>query len=309
MSRKGEISVKYRSTIDRSHVGYLFILPFFIIFLVFHLYPIVYSLYLSFTQYDGFNPPAFIGLKQYSRLVADAYFWQALGNTLRIWLPNILLQLALALYFAVVFTNRRPKVRGVKFFRAVFYFPNLVTMASIALLFSVILDWQHGALNQMLFGENKDIYINWLAHPPRAQMIVALLQTWIWFGYTLIILMAGIQGIPQSYYEAAVVEGAGNNTIFWRITLPLLRPIMGFVVITSIIGGLQIFDVPYVITAGSGGRGRSLVTAMVFMYRRAFDLTQFGYGAAVSWMLFMITVVASLVYLKLAGIRAEGGGR
>ena len=277
------------------------------VFLVFHLYPILHSLYLSFAQYDGFTAPQIVGLTNYQRLVGDQLFWQALSNTLRIWLPNIALQLGLALYFAVIFTNRRPRVRGVKFYRAVFYFPNLVTMASIALLFSVILDWQHGALNQMLFGAERSDYINWLAHPPRAQFIIALLQTWIWFGYTLIILMAGIQGIPQSYYESAVVEGAGNGTIFRRITLPLIRPIMGFVIITSIIGGLQIFDVPYVITAGGGGRGRSLVTAVMFMYRRAFQVSQFGYAAAVAWMLFVITVIASLVYLKVAGISPDGG--
>ncbi len=301
--------MKYRAGIDRPLIGYLFVLPFFVAFAVFHLYPIIYSLYLSFTLYDGFNPPEWTGLDQYMRLMGDAYFWQAIRNTLLIWVPNIILQLGIALYFAVIFTNRRPRLRGVKVYRAVFYFPNLVTMAAIALLFAVILDWQHGALNQLLFGDNQEAYINWLAHPPRARFIVSLLQTWIWFGYTLIIFMAGIQGIPQSFHESAVVEGAGNWTIFWRITLPLLRPIMGFVIITSIIGGLQIFDIPYVITAGGGARGRSLVTAMFFMYRRAFDLTQFGYGAAVSWMLFVITVAASLVYLKLAGIRPDGGSK
>ena len=294
------------SLIKRPLAGYLFILPFFLFFVAFNLYTIGYSLFLSFTHYDAFNPPVWVGFENYARLIQDSRFWDAFANTWKIWLPNIIMQLSLALFLAVVFTNRRPRIRGMKFFRSVFYFPNLITMASVALLFMVLLDWQHGALNQLLFGENQGEYIHWLRHPDRARFIISLIQTWMWFGYTLIIFIAGIQGISPSYYESAIVEGANGWQTFSRITLPLLRPIMAFVVITSLIGGMQLFDVPHVITGGTGGRGNALVTNIIFMYNAAFTHDQIGYGASVAWGLFVLILAFSLIYIKLVGIKAEG---
>jgi len=165
----------------KNYKNLLFVLPFFIFFLAFHLYPMLYTLFLSFTQYDGFKDPVLIGFNNYKNLIVNKYFWNSFINTWKIWLPNIILQLIIALFMANWLTNTRLKIKKVGFFRAVFYFPNLVTAASIAVLFIVILDWQHGSLNQILFGQETEKYIYWMVNPARTQFIVSLIQTWMWF--------------------------------------------------------------------------------------------------------------------------------
>jgi cellobiose transport system permease protein len=310
--------------IRKKHIGILFILPFFIFYLVFQFYPVLFSLFLSFTDWDGFAEPVFTGFANYGRIFTELYaritganlldipgeFWLAFVNTWRIWLPNIIMQLVIAMAVAVSFTNTRIKLKGAGFFRGIFYFPNLVTAASIGVLAMVVLDWQHGALNQLLFGDDKQAYISWLADPVTAQFIISIIQTWMWFGYTMIILMAGLQGIPITYYEAAQLDGASVLRTFFRITLPLLLPILTFVVITSLIGGMQLFDIPYIIISrfkhGSvidfgTDTAKALSTSIYYMYNQAFGLTQpsFGYAAAVSYMLFVLIAFFSVLYLRL----------
>jgi len=286
----------------KNYKNLLFVLPFFIFFLAFHLYPMLYTLFLSFTQYDGFKDPVLIGFNNYKNLIVNKYFWNSFINTWKIWLPNIILQLIIALFMANWLTNTRLKIKKVGFFRAVFYFPNLVTAASIAVLFIVILDWQHGSLNQILFGQETEKYIYWMVNPARTQFIVSLIQTWMWFGVSMIILMAGIQGIPSTYYEAAVIDGATEGQIFFKVTLPLLMPVLTYVVITSLIGGMQIFDIPFVISIGPGVVGeveKALSTMVVYLYNTGFRYNRMGYASAISYVLFIITVCFSVIYLRV----------
>jgi multiple sugar transport system permease protein len=262
----------------------------------------LYTLFLSFTKYDGFKDPVLIGFKNYKSLMVNKYFWNSFINTWKIWLPNIILQLVIALFMANWLTNARLKIKKVGFFRAVFYFPNIVTAASIAVLFIVILDWQHGALNQILFGQEADKYIYWMVNPARTQFIISLIQTWMWFGVSMIILMAGIQGIPSTYYEAAVIDGATEGQIFFKITLPLLMPVLTYVVITSLIGGMQIFDIPFVISIGPGVVGeveKALSTMVVYLYNTGFRYNRMGYASSISYVLFIITVCFSVIYLRI----------
>jgi len=313
--------------ISKNHRGLLFILPFFLFYLAFNFYPVLYSFFLSLTRWDGYAEPQFIGFQHYARLFTElgtrimganeldipGEFWLAFINTWRIWLPNIILQLVIALFLGVIFTNARLKIRGVGFFRAVFYFPNLVTAASIGILALVLLDWQHGAINQLLYGPAAGYpggqyppEFNTMVDPIKAQFVVSIIQTWQFFGVSFILLMAGMQGIPKSYYEAADLDGASATQAFFKITLPLLLPVFTFVVITSLIGGMQIFDVPYVFTTGTmvgiGGESTKALTTMVlYLYKQAFGLTNpnFGYAAAVSYMLFVIIAVFSVIYIKM----------
>lgn len=283
---------------SKKYTGLKFVLPFFVVFLVFQLYPILYTFFLSFNKYDGFNDPEFVGFENYLNLFQDKYFWLSFLNTWKIWLPNIILQLVIALLVAVLFTNYTLKVKFTGFFRAVFYFPNLVTAASIALLFNVLLDWQNGAVNQLLFGADKESYVFWMNNPGIAQMAISLIQTWMWFGYSMILFVAGLMGIPKSYYEAASIDGASSVQAFFKITLPQLRPIIIYVVITSLIGGMQLFDIPQVITDGSGEPSRSLMTAIMYMYNTGFRYERFGYAASVSYLLFVMIIIFSVLYLK-----------
>jgi cellobiose transport system permease protein len=283
---------------------------------------------LSFTKWNGFSDPEFIGLHHYARIFNELIarlagadilnipggFWMSFINTWKIWLPNIAIQLVISLFLGVIFTNTRLQMRGVGFFKAIFYFPNLVTAASIGVLALVLLDWQHGVINQILHGPAASFpggmyppEFNILMNPIKAQFVISIIQTWRWFGVTMIILIAGMQGIPKSYYEAANLDGASAVQAFFKITLPLLMPVLTFVIITSIIGGLQIFDIPFIFLRGTlsgqlgSETGKALSTMVYYMYANAFGLTQanFGYAAAVSYVLFVLIALFSILYLKL----------
>ncbi|MEJ2665005.1 MAG: sugar ABC transporter permease [Spirochaetia bacterium] len=312
--------------LKKKYIGLLFILPFFIFYFVFNFYPVIYSFFLSLTKWDGYADPQFIGFHHYARIFTELFqrfagagkldvpgeFWLAFVNTWRIWLPNIIMQLVIALFLGVIFTNARLKIKGVGFFRAIFYFPNLVTAASIGVLALVLLDWQHGAINQLIHGPasafpggNYPPEFNIVSNPVSTQMVISIIQTWQWFGVSMILLMAGMQGIPKTYYEAADLDGASTIRTFFQITIPLLMPVFTFVIVTSLIGGMQIFDIPYVFTHGTmvgigGETGKALTTMVLYMYNQAFGLTQasFGYAAAVSYMLFLIIAIFSIVNIK-----------
>ncbi len=279
--------------------GYLFILPFFIVFITFTIYPILLTFYYSFTSYSGMGSPEFIGLANYSRLITDTYFLQAFFNTMYIWGINFFFQLGIALLLAILFSDIRLNMKGLGFFRALFYLPNLITIASVALLFSILLGWHHGTINHLLLDLGLISQpINWLNSPTTARWSVALIGAWMWFGHTFIILMAGISGISKDYFEAALIDGANRFQMFTRVTIPLLKPILLYVLITSLIGGLQIFDLPMLITDGTGSPQGSLNTMVLYLYNQAFRFNNYGYAAAVAYGLFVITVIFSLITFK-----------
>ncbi len=287
--------------------AYIFILPFFVVFAIFIAYPIGNTLWVSLTDESMTTFESnFIGLENYFVELSQPLFWKALLNTLIIWLPNIISQLAIGLGLAWILTNARLRAKGSSFFRAIYFFPNLVTVASIAVLTYALFDWQKGPINFLLFGtgpEDAKKYIWWFNDPRLSQIIVSIIQTWMWFGYTMIMFIAGIQSISESYVEAAVIDGANEWQVFRRITLPLLRPMMTYVLITSLIGGMQIFDLPWVLTNGAGnapgGVENSLTTSMVYLYSRAFSWDQnLGGASAVSWLLFMFIATVSAIYLR-----------
>ncbi|GGD12413.1 carbohydrate ABC transporter permease [Pontibacillus salipaludis] len=282
-----------------NHKGYYFIAPFFAIFLVFNIYPVLLTFYYTFTRYEGYGKPEFIGLENYTRILTDGYFLEAFINTWKIWGLNFALQLGIALFLAALFSDLRYRIKGIGFFRAVFYLPNLITISSVAILFNIMLDWQHGSINMFLMkiGLISDP-INWLNEPATAQISVALILTWMWFGYTFIVLMAGVSGIPGELYEAALIDGANRWQTFVHITLPLLKPIMLYVMITSLIGGLQLFDLPMLITDGLGAPEGSLNTMVLYLYNQAFRYNNYGYAATIAYALFLITVLFSVVTFR-----------
>lgn len=282
--------------------AYLFIAPFVIVFLIFNIYPIFLTFYYSLTNYSGMGGienATFIGLDNYERLLNDRYFYQAFFNTIRIWGFNFIVQMLIALGLALLFSDIRLKLRGVSVFRALFYLPNIITVASVALLFSILLDWNHGSLNQMLMSIGIISQpINWLNSPVYAQSAVALIGAWMWFGNSFIILLAGISGISRDFYEAALIDGANWWQSFRYITLPQLKPILLYVLITSIIGGLQLFDLPMLLTDGQGAPRGALNTMVLYLYNQAFQYNNFGYGATIAYGLFFITVVFSAITFR-----------
>lgn len=291
----------------RSLYGLFFCLPFVIIFLVFSVYPVFRTLQMSFMDYKGFGAEKFIGLDNFKRAFGDKLFWSAFLNTLKIWGVNIVLQLGLALLLTIIFNDMKYRMKGMSIFRALFYLPNLIACTSVAFLFKTLLDWQFGSVNQLLM--NMHIIsapINWLGgNELTAQMVVGVVGAWMWFGNSFIMLMAAVQGIDRSYFEAATIDGAGRWRIFASITMPLLRPIMLYVAVTSLIGGLQLFDLPYLMSGTKGQPGRSLFTAVFYFYDMAFNKRQMGYAAALAFVLFLIIAVFCGIAFKLMNRKEE----
>ena len=276
--------------------GLYFVIPFFILFFVFQLYPILYTFFLSFNKFDGFSEPVFLGLGHYKRILTDKAFLLAFTNTWRMWGVNIVLQLFFAFLFAALLTNIRLRIKCVGFFRAVFFLPNIVTAVSLSLLFGVLLGYPNGAVNQLLYGDETARYINWLGDANRARFIISLIQTWVWFGSTMIILMAGILGVPRTFYEAAEMDGANGVRQFFSITMPVIKPILLFVAVTSIVGGMQLFDIPAILT--SGGPGNATKTTVMYIYETGFAFDRFGYASALSYVLFIILALCSFITFR-----------
>lgn len=284
-----------------NNVAYLFVLPFIVVFLIFSVYPVFRTLYLSFTDYKGYGDANFVAVANYARVLKDKYFWQALGNTARMWGWNIVFQLGIAFLLTMVFSDMKYRIRGLSIFRAMFYLPNLIAPTSIAFLFKTLLDWKFGTFNQVLTKLHLiSAPIDWLGKPTVAPYVISAIQTWMWFGNSFIMLMAGVQGIPRDYFEAAAIDGAGRWKVFGKITLPLLKPIMIYVAITSLIGGLQLFDLPHLISQGNAAiHDGPLNTVVMYLYKFGFTVNQVGYSAAIAYALFVIILVISIAQFKI----------
>lgn len=291
---------------DINRTGYLFVLPFVIVFLVFSVYPVFRTLYLSFTNYKGYGDATWAGIDNYIRVVKDKFFWRDLWNTIKIWGVNIILQIGLAFLLTVIFSDIKYRIRGLAVFRAMYYLPNLIAATSVAFLFKTLLDWKFGSFNQMLMllGLTKQ-QVNWLGSSATAPYVISVIQTWMWFGNSFIVLMAGVQGIPKDYFEAAAIDGAGRWTVFGKITLPLIRPIMLYVFVTSLIGGLQLFDLPFLMNGTAPGTAGepsgSLQTVVMYLYKFGFETHQVGYASAIAYTLFFIILIVSIIQFKTLG--------
>ena len=253
--------------------GYVFTLPFLIVFLIFNLWPTIYTFLLSFGNLKGLKSDfQIIGFANFAKLVGDKYFWGAVGNTFIIWGLNFAPQLGLALLFAVWLTNTKLNLRGKNAFRALFYMPNLLTATSVAILYRSLFAYPVGPVNQLLlkFGLVTEAF-NFFRSVPASRLIVAFIQWWMWCGQTLILLMAAITGISPSLYESAVIDGANEWQCTWKITVPLLRPMMFFLLITSMVGGMQMFDIPFLITGMHGEPDFKIRTTAVYMYNVGFQ--------------------------------------
>ena len=300
--------MKKKSIKNYNRAGYLFVLPFVIVFLIFNVYPVLRTLYLSFTnaKIAGVGKIQWVWFDNYIRVITDKFFWRALGNTLKIWGVNIVLQLGLAFLLTIIFSDIKYKIKGLGIFRVIYYLPNLIAATSVAFLFKTLLDWRYGTFNQIIyqvfkfFGKSYNP-IDWLGTAAHAGSTIAVISAWMWFGNSFIMLMAGVQGISKDYFEAAAIDGAGRWTVFGKITLPLLKPILLYVAITSLIGGLQMFDLPYLMADKASASYNSVQTAVMYLYKFGFETgtTQTGYASAIAYILFLIILTVSVVQFKL----------
>lgn len=289
--------MKKKSINNRSIYGYVFVLPFFITFIFLGLYPVLFTFSLSIQKWDGLAKETYVGMANFRRLMTDKVFYLTIWNTLRIWIISYIPQLLTALLLAGVFTMNR--IKGMKMFRAIYYLPNLVTAASVGLLFNLIFNGNKSVVNNILCA----LHINgapfdFFNSPTFVSNLTSYVQWWMWFGYTTILVMAGITTIDQCLFEAAQIDGAGKGQTFRLITLPLIKPTIVYITITSIIGGMQLFDVPSTMSDGTGEPDKVILTTSMYLYNQGFKNHNYGYSAAISVGLFIIIGVMSILSLR-----------
>ena len=299
-------------TQKKNFYGYLFIAPFVIGFLVFGLYPIYNTFSLSFTDYTLMSRSGdFVGWKNFERLFADDFFVTAVKNTWLIWILNFIPQIGVALLLSVWFTNTRLNLKGVGVWRALFFLPNLLMPAVVASLFFALFAY-YGPVNQLMVRSGLlPEAMHFLEDATTARGLVVFIQWWTWFGQTVIIVMAGMTSIPLPLYEAAMVDGATSSQMFWRITMPLLRPILIYIFVTSLVGGMQMFDIPFLLTDGRGGPTRAILTNNILMYMKfGSSKGHIGAAASVGILIFLMTSICALgIFYFMRERNSSGSGK
>lgn len=296
LEKKMKKSRQLLHDIRKNKMNYLLISPFFIIYGIFGLFPIIYSFILSFHKWNGQGAMQYVGTAYYQYLLTDSNFWLSVKNTLIIWVLSTIPMVILAIIIAFLLNGRF--LKGKSFFRVVYYLPNITSTVAIAIVFANIFGNNYGILNYLITKLGFDP-IEWLSINLGVQFAIAAIVIWRWTGYNAIILLAGLQKIPTSLYEAASLDGASTFQIFRHITLPLLNPVIQFVVVTSTIGGWQLFAEAQMLVGNSGGIGKSGLTVVLYLYNQAFQNRQFGYGSALSWALVIIIGLLSILNWKL----------
>jgi multiple sugar transport system permease protein/cellobiose transport system permease protein len=311
MSESAAPTVLRRHSRSGRYAPYLFITPYFAIYIAFSLFPIVYTFYISLVSWNGFSSPVFVGFKNYLTLLADRRFFGALTNTLILMLMIIPVQIGLGMFLAVLLSSNSMIGKGS--FRLLNFLPYLTTPVALGIIFGIIFDWQFGAINQILSGlglvkEN----INWIGKPWPARIMVSLVTIWKYYGYTAVLFIAGITNINPSLYEAAEIDGVNGLQKFAHITVPLLKPTIIFVVLTTMIGCFQIFDEPLMIfsTAGSssmvGGPDQAVLTGVWMIFDTAFgNILRFGYAATVAYGLFVFIAILTIGVNRLMQRRED----
>lgn len=302
--------IKRKKSVSYAKYGYIFSIPFVLAFAVFMLYPTIYTIVIGFTDLKGVIPGPMHFLEDpfanFKGILSNQTFIKSFFNTLIIWIANFIPQMGLALVLTAWFTNRNRKIVGQGAFKVLFYLPNIITQATIAILFSCLTAYPKGVINDLLLS------LGWIdgayffqQSTVWAKIIVAFIQFWMWYGYTTIILISGVLGIDPGLFEAAEIDGATPTQTFFKITLPCMRTILVFTLITSLVGGLNMFDIPKLFV-WNGGPDNSTMTASVFIYSKAFSGTYlYNEAAAASMIMFIIIAILSAIVFYLMRDRVD----
>lgn len=293
---------------------YVFISPFLILFLVFGLFPLLFSLTLAFVTWEptrGLAAMQFVGFENFTFALTDEWFWKSLKNTgwlaLASGVPQHLVAIPLAYFIHTSFKRLRDGVVGA------YFLPYITSTVAIAIMFSSLFSTDFGLINVGLEALRQvpglgwllpEGRIDWLGKPDNIKPAVSLIVFWRYVGFNVVLYLAALQTIPKDLYEAASMDGAGRLQQFWFITLPSLRPMVYFGVTLSVIGGLQLFEEPFILTGGRGGSDQAGMTSAMYLYRTAFDFNDFGTASAMSWLLFV--VVAVLTWMTNRAFRPRG---
>lgn len=303
-------------SISYAKYGYMFIAPFFLVYCFFQVWPLIQTFILS-SQGNGADAGNFVGFDNYGIILFGSgegmgrraaamqdLFLTSFKNTIILWFGNFIPQILLSLLLAVWFTDSKLHIPGVGFFKVVMYLPNIITAVSVAALFMrFISNSQLSAVNTLLMLNGGDP-VSFEASAAWSRGIVMFIQTWLWFGNTMIMMMSGIMGINPSLFEAAAIDGASSGQVLRKVTLPLLRPMVVYTLITSMIGGLQMFDIPYLYHTGAGKINANLRTVAVFVYEQfragaKVHQPDYGIAGAASVILFIITAALGILVFRM----------
>ena len=295
---------------------YVLLSPFLLLFAVFGVFPLAFSLYLAFQTWEptsGLAAMSFVGLDNFAFALGDAWFWKSLGNTgwlaLASGLPQHLVAIPLAVFIHTSFGRLRDAAVGA------YFLPYITSTVAIAIMFGALFSTDFGLVNlglatlrelPLLGALWPDQPIDWLGRSENIKPAVSVIVFWRYVGFNVVLYLAALQTIPKDLYEAATMDGAGRLQQFFHITLPSLKPMIFFGVTLSVIGGLQLFEEPFILTGGRGGPDQAGMTTAIYLYRMAFDFNDFGAASAMSWLLFL--VVALLTWLTHRAFRPKGGG-
>jgi multiple sugar transport system permease protein len=285
---------------------YVFLAPFVVLFAVFGVFPLLFSLWLAFQSWEptaGLGAMRFVGLDNFTFALADAWFWKSMINTgwlaLVSGVPQHLVAIPLAVFIHQSFGRLRNSMVGA------YFLPYITSSVAIAIMFSSLFSTDYGLINVALSALGRGDPVDWLGEPDAIKPAVALIVFWRYLGFNVVLYLAALQTIPRDLYEAAQMDGAGRLRQFWHVTLPGIKPMIFFGVTLSVIGGLQLFEEPFILTGGRGGSDQAGMTTAIYLYRTAFDFNDFGAASAMSWLLF--AVVALLTWLTNRAFRGRGG--
>jgi lactose/L-arabinose transport system permease protein len=292
---------KFWKVIVRSRWPYLFILPFYLSFLIFGLYSTIYSFYLSFVDWKGLGPMKFVGLKNYASLLKDKVFIQSMENGFLLFFMYVPLMTFLALVLAVLLNSKR--VRGFQFFRTIIFMPYIMNIVAAGFAFKLLLNQEYGIVNNFLMVAFHIAPIPWLESVWGGRISLCLLIIWAWLGYNMVIMLAGLQTIPGELTEAAMIDGAGPVQSFFLITIPLMRPVILFSVVLSLMGSFNLFNEVFILTGG--GPLNATITPFVDIFNQAFGNFRFGYASAMSYVYFIIIFALTLIQVRYFGNRVD----
>ena len=293
--------MKKSKVVSYNKWGYIFLIPFIVIYLLFQMVPLVSTIYNSFFENyrSGLTQigPNFVGIENYKTIITNGDLPTYFMNTMIMWIMGFIPQIILSLLLGAWFTDPSLRLKFQGFFKTVIYLPNLIMASAFSMLFFTLFA-DGGPINSMLMqmGFISEPY-QFMSHVWSVRTLIAFMNCIMWFGNTTILLMAGMLGIDPSLFEAAQVDGATAGQVFFKITLPLLRPILIFVMITSLIGGLQMFDVPQILTNGTGDPMRSSMTLIMYLNKHLYN-KNYGLGGALSVFMFVITAILSFIVFK-----------
>ena len=301
-------SRKQSRVVSYNKWGYIFLIPFIVVYLVFQFIPLITTVVNSF--YENYRSgltqigPNFIGFKNYVSILSNKDLWTYTQNTLIMWVMGFVPQILVSLLLGAWFSNPSLRLKGQRFFKTVIYLPNLIMASAFAMLFFTLFS-DSGPINSILVQMGiLDQPYKFLSNVWSTRTLIAFMNFLMWFGNTTILLMAGMMGVDTALFEAAEVDGATSSQVFFKITLPLLRPIMVYVMITSLIGGLQMFDVPQILTSGTGDPMRSTMTLIMYLNRHLFS-KNYGMAGALSVLLFIVTGILSVIVYKMTNGKEE----